>query len=226
MKLTLHDGTGERVIVSSIADQYEPEQLIGRKIVVLVNLKPHKFGNEYSNGMLLAASASDGTCRVLFADDCEIARRSTEKYSKNVAPSAEIPRRAHCKGASLSAVRQQYEREQRKNRCSLSLLVCRKARNTASEAYIRLCGVQTLTTLVEQARVELASYRIAERQFLHAYAAIGLGAPSLRPKKAPGRSLKTAAASAPLRGRLYPRLFDARIPRREKGSGRNRLIRN
>ena len=72
MKLTLHDGTGERVIVSSIADQYEPEQLIGRKIVVLVNLKPHKFGNEYSNGMLLAASASDGTCRVLFADDCEI----------------------------------------------------------------------------------------------------------------------------------------------------------
>ena len=72
MKLTLHDGTGERVIVSSIADQYEPEQLIGRKIVVLVNLKPHKFGNEYSNGMLLAASASDGTYRVLFADDCEI----------------------------------------------------------------------------------------------------------------------------------------------------------
>ena len=70
MKLTLHDGTGERVIVSSIADQYEPEQLVGRKIVVLVNLKPHKFGNEYSNGMLLAASASDGTCRVLFADDC------------------------------------------------------------------------------------------------------------------------------------------------------------
>lgn len=72
MKLTLHDGTGERVIVSSIADQYEPEQLIGRKIVVLVNLKPHKFGNEYSNGMLLAASASDGTCRVLFADEAEI----------------------------------------------------------------------------------------------------------------------------------------------------------
>lgn len=72
MKLTLHDGTGERVIVSSIADQYEPEQLVGRKIVVLVNLKPHKFGNEYSNGMLLAASASDGTCRVLFADGAEI----------------------------------------------------------------------------------------------------------------------------------------------------------
>ena len=73
MKLTLHDGAGERVIVSSIADQYEPEQLIGKKIVVLVNLKPHKFGNEYSNGMLLASTNEDGTCRVLFAaDDAEI----------------------------------------------------------------------------------------------------------------------------------------------------------
>ena len=73
MKITLHDGAGERVIVSSIADQYEPEQLAGKKIVVLVNLKPHKFGNEYSNGMLLASGNSDGTCRVLFAaDDAEI----------------------------------------------------------------------------------------------------------------------------------------------------------
>ena len=73
MKLTLHDGAGERVIVSSIADQYEPDALVGKKIVVLVNLRPHKFGNEYSNGMLLASGNSDGTCRVLFAaDDAEI----------------------------------------------------------------------------------------------------------------------------------------------------------
>ena len=73
MKITLHDGAGERVIVSSIADQYEPEQLVGRKIAVLINLKPHKFGNEYSNGMLLASGNEDGTCRILFAaDDAEI----------------------------------------------------------------------------------------------------------------------------------------------------------
>ena len=73
IKITLHDGAGERVIVSSIADQYEPEQLVGRKIIVLVNLKPHKFGNEYSNGMLLASGNTDGTCRILFAaDDAEI----------------------------------------------------------------------------------------------------------------------------------------------------------
>ena len=73
IKITLHDGAGERVIVSSIADQYEPEQLVGRKMIVLVNLKPHKFGNEYSNGMLLASGNTDGTCRILFAaDDAEI----------------------------------------------------------------------------------------------------------------------------------------------------------
>ena len=73
MKITLHDGAGERVIVSSIADQYEPAQLVGKKIIVLVNLKPHKFGNEYSNGMLLASGNTDGTCRILFAaDDAEI----------------------------------------------------------------------------------------------------------------------------------------------------------
>ena len=69
MKITLNDGIGERVIVSSIADQYEPEQLIGKKIVVLINLKPHKFGNEYSNGMLLASTNEDGTCHLLFAAD-------------------------------------------------------------------------------------------------------------------------------------------------------------
>ena len=73
MKLTLHDGVGERVIVSSIADQYEPEDLVGKKIIVLVNLRPHKFGNEYSNGMLLASGNTDGSCRVLFAaEDAQI----------------------------------------------------------------------------------------------------------------------------------------------------------
>ncbi len=73
MKLTVHDGVGERVIVASVAGDYEPDALIGKKIVVLVNLKPHKFGNEYSAGMLLASCNTDGSCRVLFAaDDAEI----------------------------------------------------------------------------------------------------------------------------------------------------------
>ena len=69
MKITLHDGMGERVIVSSIEGEYEPEQLVGKKIIVLINLEPHKFGNEYSNGMLLAPVNEDGKCKVLFAPD-------------------------------------------------------------------------------------------------------------------------------------------------------------
>ncbi len=69
MKITLHDGMGERVIVSSIAGEYAPEDLTGKKIVVLINLEPHKFGNEYSNGMLLAPVNEDGKCKVLFAPD-------------------------------------------------------------------------------------------------------------------------------------------------------------
>ena len=72
MKITVHDGAGERVIVSSIADQYSPEQLVGKRIVVLVNLEPHKFGNEYSKGMLLAAEGENGGCHVLFAPDAPI----------------------------------------------------------------------------------------------------------------------------------------------------------
>ena len=73
MKLTVHDGAGERVIVSSIADCYEGADLVGKKILVLVNLQAHKFGNEYSYGMLLATVGADGGCRVLFApDDAQI----------------------------------------------------------------------------------------------------------------------------------------------------------
>ncbi len=69
MKITVHDGMGERIIVSSIADEYAPEELVGKKIIVIVNLEPHKFGNEISRGMLLAPVNEDGKCRVLFADD-------------------------------------------------------------------------------------------------------------------------------------------------------------
>lgn len=64
-----HDGIGERQIVSSLAGDYTPEQLIGKKIIVLVNLEPHKFGNIISNGMLLAAVNEDGTSNVLTVGD-------------------------------------------------------------------------------------------------------------------------------------------------------------
>ena len=53
LKLTLFDGLDERVIVSSIRDDYTPEELIGRKIIVIANLKPAKFAGVKSNGMLI-----------------------------------------------------------------------------------------------------------------------------------------------------------------------------
>ena len=69
-KITLDDGLGERVIVSSIKDEYEPEELIGRKIVVIVNLEPARISGVTSNGMLLAATNSVCGCELLFVDDC------------------------------------------------------------------------------------------------------------------------------------------------------------
>ena len=69
LKLTLNDGLGERVIVSSIRQDYKPEELVGKKIIVIANLKPAKMSGIQSNGMLLAASGEEFGCKVLFADD-------------------------------------------------------------------------------------------------------------------------------------------------------------
>ena len=69
LKLTLFDGMGERIIVSSIKKYYAPENLVGRKIVVLVNLKPRRITGVTSEGMLLAATNRACGCKVLFVDD-------------------------------------------------------------------------------------------------------------------------------------------------------------
>ena len=50
-------GTETRQIVSGIAEHYEPEQLVGEKVIVVTNLKPVKLRGEISEGMVLAASA-------------------------------------------------------------------------------------------------------------------------------------------------------------------------
>ena len=55
--LTLNDGDEEpRQIVSSIVPFYKPEELLGKTIVIVYNLKPANFRGVRSNGMLLAAS--------------------------------------------------------------------------------------------------------------------------------------------------------------------------
>ena len=57
--LSLDLGYEKRTIVSSIREFYKPEELEGKKIVVLCNLKPAKFRGVPSNGMLLAAESPD-----------------------------------------------------------------------------------------------------------------------------------------------------------------------
>jgi lysyl-tRNA synthetase class 1 len=68
-KLTLFDGKDERIIVSSIKHYYTPEQLVGKKIIVVANLKPVRITGVTSNGMLLAATNNACGCQVIFVDD-------------------------------------------------------------------------------------------------------------------------------------------------------------
>ena len=69
LKLTLDDGLGERVIVSSIKHDYTCEELVGRKIIVVANLKPTRITGVTSNGMLLAGTNNACGCQVIFVDD-------------------------------------------------------------------------------------------------------------------------------------------------------------
>ena len=56
LKFTLNDGSGtERVILSGIHKFYEPEQLVGKTVVAILNLPPRKMMGQMSNGMLLSA---------------------------------------------------------------------------------------------------------------------------------------------------------------------------
>ena len=72
LKLQVNDGTKDlRQIVSGIAPWYKPEDLIGKSVVIVANLKPAKLCGEMSNGMLLAGDTADGDVKVLFVDGIE-----------------------------------------------------------------------------------------------------------------------------------------------------------
>ncbi len=59
LKLTVDIGDGKRTIVSGIAKDYTPEELVGKKIIIIANLKHSSFFGIESQGMLLAASDGD-----------------------------------------------------------------------------------------------------------------------------------------------------------------------
>ncbi len=61
---------GVRQTVSSLVGYYEPDQLMGKRVVFLCNLKPSKFSGEVSQGMLLAAE--EGNKLALLTTDHEV----------------------------------------------------------------------------------------------------------------------------------------------------------
>ena len=78
LKLNVDLGDEVRQIVAGIAPNYEPDSLIGRKIVLLANLEPAKISGVESNGMLLAASDAEGRA-VLLQPDSDVAAGSKVK---------------------------------------------------------------------------------------------------------------------------------------------------
>lgn len=69
LNLNLYNGEKEIQIVSGIAEYYEPNSLIGKKVIIVSNLKPIKLRGVESNGMILAAKNNDSKIRVIFLDD-------------------------------------------------------------------------------------------------------------------------------------------------------------
>ncbi len=71
LKLTLNDGSGKpRTVASGIALYYKPEELIGKTVIVVANLKPATLCGVESQGMILAADTADGV-KVVFLDGVE-----------------------------------------------------------------------------------------------------------------------------------------------------------
>jgi methionyl-tRNA synthetase len=75
LKLTVYDGIAQRTIMSGIAKYYSPDELIGRNVVIVSNLKPVKLCSVESQGMVLAADCDDSGVKLIFADDVVVGSR-------------------------------------------------------------------------------------------------------------------------------------------------------
>ena len=72
IQMTVDTGLDQRTILSGIAKHFSPEEMVGKKVVVLVNLAPRKIMGVESQGMLLFAENSDGSLQsVTPADESE-----------------------------------------------------------------------------------------------------------------------------------------------------------
>ncbi len=68
LKLTINDGSKNRTVASGIAQFYKPEELVGKTIILVSNLKPAKLCGIESQGMILAADCGEDI-KVIFLDD-------------------------------------------------------------------------------------------------------------------------------------------------------------
>ena len=69
LKLTIDTGIDKRTIVSGIAEYYSPEEMVGRQICILANLKPRTIRGIESHGMILMAKQGDGKMRFITPQD-------------------------------------------------------------------------------------------------------------------------------------------------------------
>jgi methionine--tRNA ligase beta chain len=60
LRLIIDLGDEEREIMSGIAKHYQPDEIVDKNVVVCTNLEPRKFGEQVSDGMVLAASDESG----------------------------------------------------------------------------------------------------------------------------------------------------------------------
>ncbi len=73
LKLTLDDGTANpRTVASGIALWYKPDELVGRNVIVVSNLKPATLCGVESQGMILAADCDENDVKVIFVDDMPV----------------------------------------------------------------------------------------------------------------------------------------------------------
>lgn len=77
LQIDLGPALGKRQILAGILQFYPPETLVGRKIVVVVNLKPAVLMGEQSQGMLLAALSEDGSSLALLQPSADLPEGST-----------------------------------------------------------------------------------------------------------------------------------------------------
>ena len=69
LKLTIDTGIDIRTIVSGIAEYYTPEELVGRQVLVLINLEPRELKGVLSQGMILMGQDATGKMVLLTPSD-------------------------------------------------------------------------------------------------------------------------------------------------------------